>query len=133
MNNNEWFLIKDLESFVNHSRKLVFSIYGNKEDDTKEIDIFLELCIEDKEELDNVLSFDESLRIVKSFAKQRRNKKTKIIKYAVNDDIYFEILKSLNDRMTSNILNSLVNKGAIETAYDSELDDFIFWVKEENK
>jgi hypothetical protein len=35
--------------------------------------------------------------------------------------------------MVSNILNSLVNKGLVETAYDAEANDFIFWVSDENK
>ena len=33
----------------------------------------------------------------------------------------------------SKILNGLVNKGLVETAYDSESNDFIFWVKDDNK
>ena len=35
--------------------------------------------------------------------------------------------------MTSNILNGLVNKGIVETAYDDETNDFVFWIKNENK
>ena len=31
--------------------------------------------------------------------------------------------------MISNMLNTLVNKGLLETAYDNESNDFIFWVK----
>jgi hypothetical protein len=34
--------------------------------------------------------------------------------------------------MISNILNSLVNKGILDSAYDSDQNDFIFWVKEED-
>jgi hypothetical protein len=32
--------------------------------------------------------------------------------------------------MTSNLLNGLVNRGLVETAYDDEAEDFVFWVKE---
>jgi hypothetical protein len=46
----------------------------------------------------------------------------------VNDQKFSEIISSLNDRMVSNILNSLVNKGLVETAYDSDSNDFIFWI-----
>jgi hypothetical protein len=35
--------------------------------------------------------------------------------------------------MISNILNSLVNKGVLDSAYDSDQNDFIFWVKEEEE
>lgn len=33
--------------------------------------------------------------------------------------------------MVSNILNTLVNKGVLDSGYDSEKNDFIFWVKED--
>ena len=32
--------------------------------------------------------------------------------------------------MVSNILNQLVNKGILESAYDEKSNDFIFWLKE---
>ena len=50
----------------------------------------------------------------------------------MNDKMFLAIIESLNERMVSNLLNSLVNKGLVETAYDDEDDDFIFWVKEDN-
>ncbi|NBT08684.1 MAG: hypothetical protein EBS98_07780, partial [Chitinophagia bacterium] len=43
------------------------------------------------------------------------------------------ILEELNSRLVSNILNSLVNKGLIESAYDSDTNDFVFWVKNDSK
>lgn len=39
------------------------------------------------------------------------------------------MIETFNSRMVSNMLNNLVNKGVLETAYDSESDDFIFWTK----
>ena len=48
----------------------------------------------------------------------------------VSDDLFISIIQILNDRMVSNTLANLVSKGLVESAYDSELDDFIFWVKE---
>jgi hypothetical protein len=35
--------------------------------------------------------------------------------------------------MISNILNSLVNKGVLDSAYDSDQNDFIFWVKDDDE
>jgi hypothetical protein len=35
--------------------------------------------------------------------------------------------------MISNLLNTLVNKGLVETAFDEKSNDFVFWVKNENK
>ena len=34
--------------------------------------------------------------------------------------------------MISNILSGLVNKGLVDTAYDSQSNDFVFWVKEDD-
>ncbi len=131
---DDWFVIKDLNSFVEHSRKLVFSSYGNeKKSNDEDIDIFEKLSDQDQDELDTVLSFDETMNIVKSFVRIEKNRKTKKIRHLVSDMIYIDIIQSLGDRMTSNILNGLVNKGVVESAYDSELDDFVFWVKEEKK
>ena len=39
----------------------------------------------------------------------------------------------MNSRMISNLLNGLVSKGLVESSYDSELNDFVFWIKDENK
>ena len=41
-----------------------------------------------------------------------------------------EILIQLNQRMVSNIVRGLVKKGVVDSAFDSERNDFIFWVKD---
>ena len=33
----------------------------------------------------------------------------------------------MNARLVSNILSSLASKGLIESAYDPEINDFVFW------
>ena len=35
--------------------------------------------------------------------------------------------------MTANILNNLVSKGYVDTAFDEEENDFVFWVKEDSQ
>jgi hypothetical protein len=131
----EWYAIKDLSSLINYSRSLIFNSFGKSEQEINNKYNLLtnNLSKEEEEELESVLSYDESLIIIKSKAKQQRNKKTNQTRYLLNDDIYMSILESMNDRMTSNILNNLVNKGLVETAYDEDVDDFIFWIKDENK
>ena len=133
--NDEWFVIKDLKTFVNHSRTLVFNNFGTKEnDDNDEIDTLIDLSQEEKDDLDRVLSHNESLNIIKSFLKKQKNKKTQQIRYIINDTLYLKALESLGERMTSNILHGLVNKGLIDMAFDDDSNDFIFWVKDnENK
>ena len=95
--------------------------------------MLLEVDPKDQKELDETLSYNESLIIVKQHIKKQIHKKTDKIRYIMNDKIFLSIIESLNERMVSNLLSSLVNKGLVETAYDDEDDDFIFWVKDENK
>lgn len=138
MNNDEWYVIKDLTAFVNYSRSLIFDTFAtNKEESAKnpeKYNNFIEtLSLDELQELESVLSFEESSAIVKSMVKSQKNKKTKEVRYIITDKLFISILESLNDRMTSNILNNLVNKGLVETAYDSDANDFIFWVKDDIK
>ena len=131
---NNWFVIKNFSEFVEASRKLVFNNFGSKLDDDSSVETMLvDLSIEDQKELDIVLSYNESATIVRSFIKKQKNKKTKESRYLVDEESYMLIITSLNDRLVSNVLNSLVNKGLVETAYDDKCNDFVFWVKDNGK
>lgn len=142
MNSEEWYIIKSLEELVNYSRVLVYNNYGSKKASNTEtleknenfiiLDDLVNVKAENEEELNDLLSFEESSIIVKSFIKKQINKKTSKTRYIISDSILLKILEALGDRMTSNILNNLVNKGLIETAFDEDRNDFIFWVKDEN-
>lgn len=133
MNNDEWFIIKDLEEFINASRRLVFQNFGLKSDYSA-IDIDQILNSEDQKEMDSILSYSESLSIaIDLLKKQKRKIDPNQIRYLLNEERYMKILQSMNDRMVSNILNNLVNKGLIETAYDEKSNDFVFWTVENDK
>jgi hypothetical protein len=82
--------------------------------------------------MNETLTHDESAIIIKNHAKKQINKKTKEVRYCLTDKLLQTIIEDLNNRMISNILNSLVNKGILDSAYDSDQNDFIFWVKEED-
>lgn len=129
--NNEWFVIKDLDGFINSSRILVFNNFGTKSNEYNPLSFQIDEI--DRTELDSILSFEESKTIISDHIKKQKNKKTKNIRYTLNDKIFLEIIESLNDRMVSNILHSLVNKGFVETAYDEKSNDFVFWVSDEYK
>lgn len=131
----EWYYINDLSDFVNSSRRLVFKFFGHDSGQDPDsallnIDKFTQ---EEKEELEQSLSYEESLSIIKDLAKKQRNKKTKVDRYCINDKILQEIIEALNSRLVSNILNTLVNKGVLESGYDAEINDFVFWVKDQEK
>jgi hypothetical protein len=129
---NDEFIVKDIEYFVNYSRVLLFNLFGK--DNNSEIDDInkdiTDLSEEEKKELDTILSYDESLVIIQSIAKEQKHKITKKSRYIITDELFLQIIEALNDRMTSNLLNGLVNRGLVETAYDDEAEDFVFWVKE---
>lgn len=125
------FLIKDLDKFVYAARALIFNNFGKGEEISTDIDKMLETITPDEqEEFDRVLSQDESLLIIKSLLKKKILKSKKEY-YVLSDSLFIKILDSLNDRMVSNMLNNLVNKGLVETAFDTETNDFVFWVKDD--
>ena len=52
-------------------------------------------------------------------------------KYKITQEDFVEIVDAFSKRITGNILNSLVSKGYVETAFDEKENDFVFWVKED--
>lgn len=131
---DEWFVIKNLEEFVNASRRLVFQSFGHKTEDQLEIeDMISNISDKEQQELDSVLSYEESCSLIKPILKKQVNKKNKNVRYILSEDLYLSIIEALNDRLVSNILNGLVNKGLIETGFDDESNDFVFWIKDNDK
>lgn len=130
----DWYYINSIEDFVNSARALVFYFFGS--DDTtvsahKSINDMPNLSIEEQQELDSCLSFNEAVLIVKQRAKKQTHKKSKQERYCINDAILQSIIEDLNSRMVSNILNNLVNQGVLDTGYDIDINDFVFWVKDD--
>ena len=129
--NNEY-VIKDLEEFVLSSRALVFNNFG-KDQNKPTKDILQDVKAEELEEFNQVLSQEESIIIAKSICRKQVNKKTNARRYVITDELFMQMIMLFNDRMVSNMLNGLVNKGLLETAFDTESNDFIFWIKDEHK
>ena len=131
--NDNWYIVDDLDGFILSSRKLIFNNFGKTKDSSSDINsMFAEIKPEEQDEFDTILTQEESLIIAKGFLKKQLNKKTKEVRYVLTDEVYIELLESMNDRMVSNTLNSLVNKGYLESGFDEESNDFVFWVKDEN-
>lgn len=130
---NDWFVIKDFDGFVNKARIVTYNSYGQQNlKEPSEIDDLMNISSDDQRELDKILSYKESVVIVKSLVKKQKSKRTNKIRFIINDDLYIELIQTLGDRMTSNILQGLVSKGLIEMGFDEEQNDFIFWLKEDN-
>ena len=131
-NNNNWLEISDLSEFADYLRKMVYINFSEDADESDE-DIakcFSNLKSEEKQELDKCLSIKETKFILKENTKKMRHKKTKEIKYLLNNKILNKVLENLNQRLVSNIIASLVSKGMLESAYDEEMNDFVFWVSD---
>jgi cell division septum initiation protein DivIVA len=130
---NDWFVIKNLEEFTDKARAIVYNNFGTWDEETQ-VDQFIDSVKQsDKEDLDKVLSHSESIAIVKHKVKKQKHKKNKSIRYILDEKLFAEIIEDLNSRMVSNILNQLVQKGLVESAFDTESNDFIFWVKDNDK
>jgi hypothetical protein len=133
MSNSEWYVVSNLSEFTDKIRLIVYNNFGAWENKS-ELDILIDDVKEsEREEFDKILSHQESLVIVKENVKTQRNKTTKKIRYILNDDIFTEIVYKLNDRMVSNVMMGLVQKGLVETAFDEEANDFVFWVKNDKE
>jgi hypothetical protein len=134
MKDEQWFFINDFDDFVDHSRSLVFKFFGavNEMADDSMTASLTQMSQEELEEMDETLTHDESAIIIKNYARKQVNRKTKETRYCLTDKLLQSIIEDMNNRMISNILNSLVNKGVLDSAYDSDQNDFIFWVKDDD-
>jgi hypothetical protein len=124
---NIWYEILDIDKFIESTRVLVFDSFGkNFDKNTQNFNIFLsDLKPEEVKELDSILTQEECLIIAKDFVK-KTNKANQI-----NEKDYMAMIECFNSRMVSNMLKNLVASGVLESAYDSEANDFIFWVNDE--
>jgi hypothetical protein len=133
MSQSEWFVVPNIKEFTDKARSIVYNNFGTWEDKSN-LDVLIDdIKDNEKEEFDKILSHQESLVIVKENLKKERNKITKKIRYVLSDDMFAEIVHKLNDRMVSNIISGLVQKGLVETAFDEQANDFIFWVKNDQE
>lgn len=129
---DEWYIIDNLDEFVLATRKILFNNFGKQDQAVStDIDDMLNISVSDQEEFDTILTQEESIIIAKTLLKKQSHNKTKQIRYLISDDMYLQLIENMNSRMISNILNSLVNKGLLETAFDIEANDFVFWIKDD--
>lgn len=132
---SEWFIIDNIVEFIESTRTLIFNTFGktNEQQLDKLSFIISELDEEERDELDRTLTQEECMVISKEFIITKINKKTKEKRYTISTDRYMKMIESFNTRMISNLLRDLTNKGILESAYDSESNDFVFWLKDNDK
>ena len=132
---NQWLNIVNLDKLINFSRKVVYANLGEEYSDASDAN-FLHLVEnmpeEQQEEMNSILSLSEARAIFRPFVRQQRHKKTLNIKTSILESDYDTILRQLSERMISNIVRNLVSRGLVESAFDEEKNDFIFWVKKDH-
>lgn len=126
------YIIDNLDEFTISARRLVYNGFGKGsiEDPDEFTNLVTKIEPDEEAELNKILTQEEALIIVKSMAKEQHHKYENKSRYIIDEKIFSEIIEAMNARLVSNILTSLANKGMIESAYDSEINDFVFWVKD---
>jgi hypothetical protein len=130
---NGWLEVVNLEKLAKFSRKVIY--YNFDESNSKLNDESFMEKIEnisnekDDEEMERLLPYKEIEAIFGEFLQRKKSKETKKKAWFLKEKDYNIILEQLSERMVSNIVRGLVNRGLVESAFDSEKNDFVFWVK----
>lgn len=130
---NQFYTITDVDAFVESTRVLVFDAFGKNNVESEALTVMkTELNKAEQEELETVLTQDEALLIAKEFITQKKHKRTKKTIYIISETKYMQMIESFNERLVSNMIRNLSKAGLVEMAYDSEINDFVFWIKEDD-
>ena len=127
-----WMEIVNIDKLVDFSRRVIFYNFDEDNDDLDDEDFMKKIeKIESKDsaEMNKVLPRDEVKAIFLDLIVKKRNKNTKKVALFIKEEDYEEVLAQLNQRMVSNIVKGLVSRGLVESAFDSEKNDFVFWVR----
>lgn len=121
--------MKDPTQFIDQIRRLVFAGFGTEDLDDDELQLLV-LSINEKE-MDNTISLNECKIIAMEYLKPKKIRRK--FTYVLTEQGFTDLVEAINARLVSNILTELVDEGKLESAWDSEANDFIFWVKENEK
>lgn len=126
------YVVKDINKFVNETRRIVFGAFGETSEEIDLDDFINQLSDTDIEELDRTLSHEECMAILHDKVTPKENYKGEL-KYIISEEQFGELIEDFNSRLVSNLLNELVSKGLLETGWSDEDQDFIFWLDEKSK
>lgn len=124
------YVMSDITELVNQVRKIVFAGFGFENVDEDQLSTLLAEI--DDAELDETISFDECKVIAMDYFETKTTKRGKK-KYILTNDNFNSFIEAVNARLVSNILTELVDKGQLESAWDEEANDFIFWVADNDE
>ena len=120
------YIMQNPTEFINQIRRLVFAGFGLKDLDEDELQFLISEI--DEEEMNKTISFEECKLIASEYFQPKKFKKK--IKYVLTEENFSNLVEAINARLVSNLLTELVDSGHLESAWDNEANDFIFWVKE---
>lgn len=123
--------VTDLDEFVSSLRTIILeNFYDNDAKFANEISAFDELMKRKKDNIEEKLTLQEARNIIEPMLKTVTTNLGKE-EYTISHKGFKKMLDELNRRVISNILIDLSSEGLIETGFDEERNDFIFWVAEE--
>ena len=128
---DSWMEVVNVEKLINFTRKIIYHNFDQDNEDLTDVEFLIKVdSVEiDNKEIDHLLPFGECKAIFDPFLVRVLSKHD--LYYKLKEDDYDEILIQMNRRMVSNIVKDLVSKGLVESAFDNEKNDFVFWVKEQ--
>jgi hypothetical protein len=126
---NGWLEVVSVKKLIDFSRKIVYHNFDEENSDLSDQEFLskVDQIQEDSKELDYLLPYSECRVMIKPYLVRVISKTQDY--YKIKEDDYDDFLVELNRRMVSNIVKDLVSKGLVESAFDNEKNDFVFWVK----
>lgn len=128
---SEWMEVVNLPKLIEFSRKVIYSNFDRTNDSLTDEDFLtkvenINLTKDETEELNQILPFKECEIIFYDFIYIENNQGKR--EMFMEEGSFDMVLLQLNSRMISNIVQNLVKQGHLETAFDNEKNDFVFWV-----
>lgn len=116
---NNWYSIPNIDNFIKKIRKFSFDKFIEINNSNDENIIKLNA----KNDVDSLITIEETKNIIMPMIKTNKQG------HKISEKKIYKIVERLNSRMISNSLSSMVSDGILESAFDSELNDFVFWEK----
>ena len=116
---NTVFVISDIEGFCDATRDLVaYDLHGDSRKKSVE------------ENLDDFITLKQIESIVQDLSLDTDHNDDEI---RINIDIYEDIIEEVSSQIYGTALAKLAADGFLESAWDENLNDMVFWVKDPEK
>ena len=129
----KWLEIANVKKLIDFSRRIVYHNFDDENEHLTDKDFLkkVDSIKVDDAEMDSLLPYNECKNIIKPFLVRVVTKNE--IYFKIEEDHYDVFLNQLSRRMISNIVKDLVSKGMVESAFDNEKNDFVFWIKKHDE